>query len=61
MTVDTQAHQETLALLQRRLFEVWGDAGEIQTQVLASQAARQTIAAAASGGTTGMASAGPRL
>jgi hypothetical protein len=56
-----QAHAETLAALQHRLFEVWGDADDIQTQVLASQAARQAIAAAATNGTAGMSSAGPRL
>ena len=56
-----QAHADTLAALQRRLFEVWGDADDIQTQVLASQAARQAIAAAATNGAAGMSSAGPRL
>ena len=56
-----QAHAETLAALQHRLFEVWGDADGIQKQVLAAQAARQAIAAAATNGTAGMSSAGPRL
>ena len=56
-----QAHQETVAALQRRLFEVWGNPDEIQTTVLASQAARQVIAAAAASGTAGMRPARPRL
>ena len=56
-----QAHAETLAALQHRLLEVWGDADDIQAQVLAAQAARQAIAAAATNGATGMPSAGPRL
>ena len=43
-------HSGTLAMLQKRLREVWGDPEEIERVVLASQAAREVIAGAASAG-----------